>query len=156
MKPSFGKDEKGWLKITISTLGEKGATPTETENLIRQLLKEVNGKRKENIFNIIIEPRFTTKLSGALIDDIKKRERKFLKDNCINGLNKYDYYAYTFCALLKLRFLDENGKAVSQVGFSRAFGLRRATLWKYVDKLQSFEKDPIYLEIERRIFFFDK
>jgi len=156
LKYSFGKDEKGWLKITIPPLSDKGATPTEAENLIKQLLKKVNGKGYENIYNVDINPRYTRKLSDALIDDIKERESKYRRDDCTNGLNKFDYYAYTLCALQKLRYLDENGKAVSQVGFSRTFGLRRPTLSKYLAKLQSYENDPIYLEIERRICFFDK
>lgn len=156
MKYSIGKDEKGWLNITISTLSDKGATPTETDNLIKQLLIEVNGKGFEKKFNIIIEPKCTSKLSDALIDDIKKKEKDYIRDNRNKGLKKFDYYAYTLYALQKLRYLDENGKVVSQAWFSRTFGLRRPTLCNYMAKLQSYEKDPIYLEIERRIFFLDK
>ena len=44
MRYSIVRDEKGMVSITISTLSDNGASPTEAEDLMRQLLKEVNGK----------------------------------------------------------------------------------------------------------------
>ena len=143
------------LNIAVSTLSDKGAAPTETENLIKQLLNAVNGELQNgnNInLNIDISPRYTQKLNTATIEFIKKQEERYTKKDSAKKLNRYDYYVLTLRALQKLRYVDDSGKPISQPVFSTALGLRRSTIWEHTKTIDSEKYSTEYLDIERALF----
>ena len=150
----FSVNTFGELIITISTLGNKGITPTETSNLVKELHKKVNGYGFTNNLKIDISPKHPKKLNNALIDYIKRKEEDYTKRNSGKNLRKYDYYALTLHALITLKYVDSNGSFINQSVFSEAIGLRRPTLCKYYSNLTSVDNNTDYLEIERNLFYF--
>lgn len=150
----FSRDRWGNLIITISTLSDKGITPTETTNLVKELHEKVNGYGFTNNFKIDISPKHPKKLDNALIDYIKRKEEDYTKRNSGKNLRKYDYYALTLHALIKLKYVDSNGYSINQSGFSEAIGLRRPTLCEYYSNLTSVDSNTDYLEIEKGLFYF--
>lgn len=149
MRYSIGRDEKGMVSVTISTLSDNGASPTEAEDLMRQLLKEVNGK--EFKLDTQINPVTVKKLNSIVVNYIKEKERAIVG---LMDLKKYDYYALTLHALQKLRYVDESGNIVNQSRFANLFQIRRPTLNQYYCKV-SVRNNKAYYEIERNLFLAD-
>lgn len=140
------------VSITISTLSDKGASPTEVEDFIKQLLNEINDYPKKTI-NITISPVAQKKLDSTVVNYIKKREVAYR----LKRSEKFDYYALTLHALQKLRYVDESGNIVSQSRFASLFNIRRATLNEHYNSVVKNKKDykTYYHEIERKLFLED-
>lgn len=139
---------------TISTLNDKGVSPTELEFFVSKLLEETYGNLLQtNNFEPKIEISLakTKKLTKDVIDYIVKKEEQYTEGKVLYHSTRYDYYAYTLKALTKLNFVDENGKIVNQSGFASMFKLRRATLNKHMSKMSQLSESKAYIEIERNL-----
>lgn len=132
---------------------DKGITPTEAENLMTLLQQKVYGN-KNNKLKIEISPTSIKELNDTVIDFIKRKEKKYTEVNNNNyKTNKYMYYALTLRALQKLKYVDLDGKAINQCTFAKAMELRRPTLCKYYSQLVFNNNDPVYLNIERDLYY---
>ena len=137
------------VSITISTLSDNGASPTEAEDLMRQLLKEVNGKDFK--LDTQINPVTVKKLNSIVVNYIKEKEKAIVG---LMDLTENDYYALTLHALQKLRYVNERGRIVTQAGFAKLFQIRRPTLNRHYGKVL-VRNNKAYYEIERNLFLAD-
>ena len=153
MNYSFDKNEQGWLQLTVAnpTPSDKGLTPTEAENILRQLQEERFGSDilLDYQLKINISLKKSRKLNDSVIDVIKKKELSLCHKR---GKHNYRYYALVLYALQKLGYVGADGEMITQSGFSEAFGLRRASLCTHYGKLEHVEQDNTYLEIEKTLF----
>lgn len=156
MRYSFSKDEKDWLCITVANPSniEKGIAPTEAENILNRLQRELFGENSQIQYklNIEIHPKLSRMLDDKVIDFIKIQESRYKCNKRGKNHYNYNYYALTLYALQKLGYVDENRMLVNQTTLSKAFGLRRASLCSHYSILDHVEDDIIYLEIERNLF----
>ena len=157
MRYSFTRDELGWLHLTVAkpTPSDKGLTPTEAENILKQLQEELFGRQYKIHFKLKmnVSPMGKMKLDAQAIDFIKKQEENYpCKKRGKHHQHNYEYYALTLHALRKLNYVGDDGELVDQTGLSEAIGLRRASLCTNYAKLKNVEVNETYLEIERNLF----
>ena len=70
MRYSFNNDEKGMVQVTISTLSDKDASPTEIEVLFKKLLRHIDNNNYTNL-KINVSPLKSRKLDEKVIAKIK-------------------------------------------------------------------------------------
>ena len=145
----------GELKETISTISGIGASPTEIERYVNELLNRINGNNRKTL-KVEVKPSGIRKLNSEVFTYIRKQEYKYT-GNCIGKTEKerkWDYYTLTYVALLKLKFVFENGK-LSQERYCQELNIRRPTLTKHYQGINELitKRQELYEEIERGLFF---
>lgn len=145
----------GEHKEIRGTIKGIGASPTEAERFVYELLNRINKKKKIKL-KIEVKPTVIRKLDSEIFTYIKKQGDKYTSifPGRLGEEKKWDYYTLAYAALLKLRFVFENGK-LSQERYCKKLDIRRPTLserYKGIDELIT-KKQEVYEEIERRLFF---
>ena len=137
--------------VTISTLSDKGASPTEIEVFIKELLKHID-KRHYTKQIINVTPLKLRKLDEEVMTRIEKQWKE--RQSKSYRLKKYEFYALVFRAMVKLHFSIDGKRDITQTDFSQLFGLRRATLCTYFNKMMGNRDNKVYLDIERMLYVF--
>ena len=146
------------VTATISTLSDKGASPTETERFVRELLIQVNGtsSRKYYKLKIEVEPSAPRKLDDRVLTYIQKQESRYINGTGekVRVQEKWDYYTMTYAALRKLRFYDTN-RVLSVLRYCELLNLRRSTFTNHYHGINELIKkhQRVYEKIERDLFF---
>ena len=139
------------VQVTISTLSDKGASPTEFEMFIKELRGHIDNNNHANL-RINVSPLKLRKLDEEVMAIIKKQWNE--KESKSYRLKKYEFYALVYRAMEKLRFSTDGKSVITKVDFSQLFGLRRATLCTYCHKTVVTRYDEAYLNIERMLYTF--
>ena len=139
------------VQVTISTLSDKGASPTEIEVFIKELRGHIDNNNYTNL-RINVSPLKSRKLDEKVMAMIKKQWNE--KESKSYRLKKYEFYALVYRAMEKLHFSTDCKRVITRVDFSQLFGLRRATLCTYYNKTVVTRYDEAYLDIERMLYAF--
>jgi hypothetical protein len=134
---------------TISTLSDKGASPTEIEMFIKKLQGHFDNNTN---LKINVSPLKSKKLDEKVIAKIKGLWKEI--ESKSYRLKKYEFYALVYRAMEKLRFSTDGKRVITRVDFSQLFGLRRPTLCTYYNKTVDTRYDETYLDIERMLYTF--
>ena len=139
------------VQVTIYTLSDKGASPTEIEVFNKELLRHIGNNNYTNL-RINVSPLRSRKLDEKVIAKIKGLWKEI--ESKSYRLKKYEFYAFVFRSMEKLHFSTDGKRVITRVDFSQLFGLRRPTLCTYYNKTVVTRYDETYLDIERMLYTF--